>query len=315
MSISNALNKRLAFALKTATDLMTSSPAGSAAYINQQMLDSNNRARAYSQRMQRQQQEAALAADRERFKDWFDATPVNNEHPLKPIQVWDPYVPQELNPKYKGFRGAIRKYFSRGPGTTAYDTSRYKPNGPGDYIIGFGGAGSGVEGRNGNFPSHNKIYGAGNTAWFTWDQLNDAENYMRSLPKGSRIHLYGHSMGGHAALKFAERANQLGIPIAGLDLRDPVRMDGRIRSIFQKLLGERTKMTVPPNVQKSTNIYKPNLVNTPFTKKWDTGDLVSFVGQRIKELGNTFNIKKPNMGHTDIAAADNTINFPVEKNR
>ena len=72
-------------------------------------------------------------------------------------------------------------------------------------------------------------------------------------------------------------------------------------------------MTVPPNVQKSTNVYKSNWINTPFTKKWDTGDLVSLVGQRINEIGNTFNIKRPNMGHTDIAAADNTINFPVEK--
>ena len=211
----------------------------------------------------------------------YDASPITWEKPLNPVPVYDVNTPQAVDPRYRGFRGFVRKYVSPGPGTTTYDTSRYKPSVPGDYVIGIGGAGSGVGGTSDDFQFRENVYGSGNTAWFTWRQLDEAEKYIRSLPKGSRVNLFGYSMGVDGALDLARRLKASNIPVASLSLRDGVRRRGRLRNFFKGLMGTpQENPSVPSNVSKANHIYNPGWFQkvNPLD---DYSDYVSLMGGRL----------------------------------
>lgn len=244
------------------------------------------------------------------LKDWFDTTRIDEQHPLRPVRVWDDAVSQGVDNRFDNWWEKPRKYLQLGPGTTSYDTSRYKPNGAGDYIIAFGGAGSGRESSYGK--NFDQFYGgSGNVARFTYNQLDDAIKYARGLPKGSRLFVTGHSMGGHAALKFADRLKELGAGIAGMDLRDPVRMEGRWSSYGRKLNPfAEAWMTAPSNVTYGINTYNPGWVRSG-------GDLVSLIGSRINALRNGgdrfINVPAPRQyEHTEINGLDLTRFFPAD---
>lgn len=244
------------------------------------------------------------------LKDWFDTTKIDEQHPLRPIRVWDDAVPQGVDKRFDNWWEKPRKLFQLGPMTTSYDVSRYKPNGAGDYIIAFGGAGSGRESSYGK--NFDQFYGGpGNVARFTYNQLDDAVNYASGLPKGSRLFVTGHSMGGHAALKFAEKLREMGAGIAGMDLRDPVRMEGRWSSYGKKLNPfADANMQAPSNVTYGINTYNPGWV-----RSW--GDMVSLIGSRINALRNGgdrfINVRAPRQyEHTEINGLDLTKFFPAD---
>ena len=217
------------------------------------------------------------------YKDWFDTTAIDKEHPLSPIQVWDPSVPMRQDTRYDNWWELPRKLFQRGPGTTSYETSRYKPAGKGDYIIAFGGAGSGVNGWSDEDYLARQYGGEGNIARFTWNQLPEAIAYAKSLPKGSRLFVWGHSMGGTAAMRFAKELEKLGTGIAGMDLRDPVRIDGRLAALRNKILSvfpgrEYPRAAPPKNVTVGSTYYNGGW----FPR--DLPDLAALVGQSWNEF-------------------------------
>ena len=75
---------------------------------------------------------------------------------------------------------------------------------PGDYVIAFTGANSGVGAYKG-WESMDRIlsnrYGRGRFAVFTPRQMDQAQMFVDALPQGSRIHITGHSQGAGAAIR------------------------------------------------------------------------------------------------------------------
>ena len=329
------LNKRLSLALKTAADPIayrSAGPAGDMVSLNQRSVDGDTALLREQERLRQQEaQKAAEAAEIAKWKDWFDASDITEERPLKPVQVWDPSVSMAKDTKYDDWwEKPTRKLFQRGPGTTSFDTTRYKPNGVGDYIIWFGGAGSGVDGWSAD-PKLPKQYGGeGNIAKFTWKQIPEALDFVYSLPKGSRLFINGHSMGGHAAIRFANELKKKGINIAGMDLRDPVRIDNRLNSYRQKFLSniplvnhfvKYPQLEAPTNVTRGVNYYNPGMIHNGipfFSKGFNISDYVSLIGSRINNLrnnGNFTNIQAPyNEDHIDIGWKDLSKYFPYFKN-
>ena len=243
----------------------------------------------------------------------YDRTPVSSKAPLRPQQVFDPALPQTVDPHYTGFLGKLRKVFSRGPGTTTYDTSRYRADRPGDYVFMFGGAGSGVGGTAPDSIDPDKAYGKGNYAAYTWEQVPEALRFAGSLPNGSRIHAFGHSMGATASMDFARQAARKGIPVAGMDLRDAVRINGRLTALEGKLTGNERHASIPSNVSRATHLYNDGWFNNinPFGKRFTHTDAVSLVGQRWNNINGAENRVAPKgMDHKQIGAAV-TKAFPV----
>ena len=230
---------------------------------------------------------------------------------MSPVQVWDPSVPMKEDTRYDNWWEFPRKLFQRGPGTTSYETSRYKPNGVGDYIIAFGGAGSGVKGWSNGDNLAKQYGGEGNIARFSWNQIPEAVKYAKSLPKGSRLFVWGHSMGGTAAMRFAKELEKLGTGIAGMDLRDPVRIDGRIAALRDKILSvlpgkEYPRATPPGNVTVGSTYYNGGWVHHP-------SDLIALAGQQynaFKEAPNWLNLRmKGWKDHIDANRDDLTSRY------
>lgn len=229
------------------------------------------------------------------MKGWFDTTPVSRRNPLRPVQVYDPAIGTSVDERYAGPVGKLRRTFSRGPGTTSYDTSRYRPNGQGDYVLVFGGAGTGTGGVAEDSIDPDTAYGKGNYAAFTWRQVPEAMKFVESLPKGSRLHVFGHSMGATAAMDFARRAGARGIGIAGMDLRDAVRINGRLRALVGAMNGTRDRASVPSNVSRASHRYNAGWLNNvnPFGRRFTHTDAVSLVGQRWNEIDGAYNMPSP----------------------
>jgi pimeloyl-ACP methyl ester carboxylesterase len=212
---------------------------------------------------------------------------------MNPVQVWDPSIPMNQDRRYDNWWEFPRKLFQRGPGTTSYETSRYKPAGKGDYIIAFGGAGSGVGGWSDEDYLAKQYGGEGNIARFTWNQLPEAIAYAKSLQKGSRLFVWGHSMGGTAAMRFAKELEKLGTGIAGMDLRDPVRIDGRLSALRSKILSvlpgkDYPRATPPKNVTVGSTYYNGGWIPR------DIPDLAALAGQawnQFKDAPNWRNIQ------------------------
>lgn len=255
----------------------------------------------------------------QQLKDWFDATPFDEKHRMKPVRVWDDSVPMKPDTRYDDWWEQPRRFFlhPRGPMTTSYDVSRYKPNGVGDYIIAFGGAGSGAGSE--DFETLGVQYGGmGNIARFTWNQIPDAVKFAESLPKGSRLYVVGHSMGGDAAYRFADELGKKGGVIAGMDIRDPVRIDGRIAGLFRKMIpGLDSRRVAPKNVTRGVNTYNSGWFHNVNPFKWGDftlGDVVSMAGGRYNDLRDTGsnweNIKAPpDYDHVMLGNVNNTDRF------
>lgn len=242
----------------------------------------------------------------------YNRTPVSSKAPLRPQQVFDPAISQQINPRYAGLLGKLRKTLSRGPGTTTYDTTRYKATKPGDYVFMFGGAGSGVSGAAPDSIDPDKAYGKGNYAAYTWEQVPEALRFAESLPDNSRIHAYGHSMGATAAMDFARKASQKGIPIAGMDLRDAVRIDNRLKALGGKITGNERRASIPSNVSRATHLYNGGWFNNinPFGKRFTHTDAVSLIGQRWNAINGAKNKPISGMDHKQIGTMINN-EYPV----
>ena len=70
-----------------------------------------------------------------------------------------------------------------------------------------------------------------NTAFFAWDEKEDAIDYIKSLPKHVKTTLIGHSFGGDTAY---DVANEPGIRLHRLQLLDPIGARGRLSTIIGK---------------------------------------------------------------------------------
>ena len=253
------------------------------------------------------------------LEGWFDGTPFDHRA-MRPARVWDPSVPMTRDSRYDDWWELPRRFLQRGPMTTSYDVSRYKPGEAGDYIIAFGGAGSGSESE--DFETLGAQYGGmGNIARFTWKQIPEAVKYARSLPKGSRLYVVGHSMGGDAAYRFADELGRMGGVIAGMDVRDPVRIDGRLKGIVQKILpGVDSRRPAPRNVSRGVNTYNSGWFHNVNPFKWDDftlGDVVSMFGGRYNDLKNPgdnwVNVKgRPDSDHVMLGNVNNTSRFPID---
>lgn len=289
-------------------------------YRMQQSAQEMRRAEARRQELEARRRQ--IEADRIRYKDWFDASEINEDRPLDPVRVWNPGNPMGIDTNYDTRLERVRGWFQRGPTTTSYDTSRYKPGKAGDYIIAFGGAGSG-RGDHDNWSLYGRQYGdEGNIAKFTWKQIPDAVKYALSLPKGSRLMVMGHSMGGHAALRFAKELEERGINIAGMDLRDPVRIDNRLVDFGKKALPwVDDRLEAPGNVTKGVNTYNAGWLNNFNPAKWrdfNISDLVSLAGNRINDLKNAGsnwiqNTTPKGKDHVEIGWMDLRNYFPYRR--
>ena len=104
-----------------------------------------------------------------------------------------------------------------------------------------------------------------NTAFFAWDEKDDAVKYIKSLPKDINVTLVGHSYGGDSAYDIAQR---VGDRVSRLQLLDPVGGRGLLSTFLgipifrpEKLKGTYAvefagnQFDNPTSAQKRSNLW------------------------------------------------------------
>ena len=113
-------------------------------------------------------------------------------------------------------------------------------------------------------------------------------------------------------MRFAKELEKLGTGIAGMDLRDPVRIDGRLAALKAKIMSvfpgkEYPRATPPKNVTVGSTYYNAGWVNHP-------SDLISLVGQRynsFKDAPNWLNLPmSKGKDHVDANRDDLKSRYP-----
>ena len=143
-----------------------------------------------------------------------------------------------------GIGGAAAAY---GYGNSAFEDSlkgthfnyrSYKPKGKGDYNIVVAGAGSGAHDPYYK-KNYDKVFGGSNYVMFNPNDEEAMVDFVDSLPKGSRVRIYGHSRGGKPAWDLAEYAGATGKTVDQLNTVD--------------IVGEPWNSYVPKNVKTWNN--------------------------------------------------------------
>ena len=188
---------------------------------------------------------------------------------------------------------------------TQYDISKYKaPQKKGDVIIAFSGARNQPGGNMDDVMAER--YGHSNYVIFRPSQVDQALQYVKTLPKGSRIYVQGMSHGGAAAAQFASR----GPRIERLITYDPVSHFGRLR---QK----------PRNVKKWYNVVAGDYDGqAPTNPLKGFGQLFSAFrdaaidhGGRWGQVKGAINVHAPQASHSDVRQMYRVLNAKFLKDR
>ena len=175
---------------------------------------------------------------------------------------------------------------------------------PGDYVIAFTGANSG-EGSSNSWENSERMltnrYGRGSFAAFTPRQLAQAQMFVDALPKGSRIHITGHSQGAGAAIRFLNNLkNKPNDFVHSVHLYDAVR---------DQMTGD---TVYPTQYQDRIKHFIPSLL-TPFKQP----DQIALAGGRYGNIEGVQNIPVPGDHHYifnyggEIPVQDLRLDWPV----
>ena len=180
--------------------------------------------------------------------------------------------------------------------TTSYPAETYGHyDKPGDFVVAFGGAGSGVGSQHEEYLRNalNKRYGEGNYALFAPTQVNQAAKFVQSLPKGSNVHLTGWSQGGGSTVELLKRMRDGKWPnVHSVHLYDAVSNDPK----------NFPDLSDVPYADKITH-FMPSLI-VPYV--WDSDGLAT-VGGHLTDIKGARNIRLP-YNHHDIVAHGQQVN-------
>ena len=161
-----------------------------------------------------------------------------------------------------------------------YNYTGYRvPASPRDVVIAFTGGASGAfrgkkeRDNDMDVADLDRRYGKGRYALFNAKDIENAKDYIMNLPKGCRIRIQGHSLGGPAAYKLALFASDNGIPVDRLDTLDPVG------------LSPEASFHGKPELVKTWDNHLPSKV-----RPWYFPDLVAILGHNKRELNGANNI-------------------------
>lgn len=155
-------------------------------------------------------------------------------------------------------------------------------------VISGGGGGDWQEGKNLDTKAMDEMLGKGRYKMFGFDELDLAVPYINSLPKDTRIHIVGHSLGGSSAYRLAQVAGLLDRKVDNLITMDPVGKNTGLKRPEGK----------PFNVDRWVNYY-PRAVH-PFGHVTDGIAMIGGSWRKVQGADNR-NIDKRN--HTDIRYA------------
>ncbi len=172
--------------------------------------------------------------------------------------------------------GTAAHFYYGGP--YCYENYRV-PEHPADIVIWFSGSDDGAYGSQYAYTNYHRAkaqFGHNRTALFNFRDINQALAYASRLPKGSRLIVRGHSMGGASAVRFAQRFKG---DIIMLDTRDSTSWFGHIKEkpacvrIWRNILPEDKRLLSMHEEHPTTNYWGPlNMANVfrLLGRPWDT---------------------------------------------
>ncbi len=171
------------------------------------------------------------------------------------------------------------------------------PNEACDVLIWFSGADEGAYGYDKFLLSDvhkvNAEFGEGRAAMFNFLDIDRALEFVEKLPDGCRIVVRGHSMGGTAAFRFAERCKK---EICVLDTRDPTSWFGRPTGKPAMVCHWRT--VLPGDTGFKTKYPHPY---TAEMGSWNASNVYAWIGGSWGEVPGATVIRLENADHTDVS--------------
>ncbi len=182
-----------------------------------------------------------------------------------------------------------------------FDYAAYKiPEKPELVVFWFSGADEGAcsytyYGPNCDYYRAAREYGDECIAMFNFNDVEKALEYSEKLPKGTKVIVRGHSMGGSAAFRFVSRLPRH-ISVLLLDTRDPTSWFGQKRVKPDNVQFWRNVLPGDANIFTSKEKHK----NTNYFGNVNASNLFMILGRPWGICSGAQNIVLPNGDHNEV---------------